>query len=175
MRVRDLMTEAVEACQPEGNLAEAASIMWKRDCGVVPVVDGENRVVGVVTDRDICMNVSMQGRLASDIKVREAMSAEVRSCGPEDEVSDALDTMAREQLHRLAVVNADGTLAGVLSMCDVVRHAGKGKSKKHVSHGEAMAALKAICRPRTQSDDETPSDDDAPPDNDRPSNIDRES
>ncbi len=155
MKVRDLMTGEVEFCRPENNLAEAAAIMWRCDCGIVPVVDVERRLMGVVTDRDICMAVVMRNRLASEISVGEVMAGPVRSCNAADDVSDALDAMAREQLRRLPVVNADGTLAGILSLSDVVLHSERGKSKKHVSHGEAMAALKAIAKPRTRAEAET--------------------
>ena len=170
MKVRSLMTADVETCGPADNLADAAAIMWRRDCGIVPVVDDERRVLGVVTDRDICMAVAIRGRLASEITVGEVATSQPRSCNPADDVRDALDTMSREQLRRLPVVNADGTLAGILSLSDVLRRSSRGKGKRHVSHRDAMAALKAVARPRDEHDGEgnapaeEPARDDAPAD-----------
>jgi CBS domain-containing protein len=167
MKVRSVMTAEVEACGPADKLSDAAAIMWRRDCGIIPVLDDERRVLGVVTDRDICMAVAMRGRLASEISVGEVATAQPRSCNPADDVRDALDTMAREQLRRLPVVNADGTLAGILSLSDVLRRSARGKGKRHVSHRDAMAAAKAIARPRDPDGEEAappdePAQDDAP-------------
>lgn len=58
MKVREIMTTDVSSCQPETNLADAAKNMWGRDCGILPIVTGDGRVSGVITDRDICMAVA---------------------------------------------------------------------------------------------------------------------
>ncbi len=155
MKVQDVMTMDVEACGAEADLAAAAMMMWNRDCGAVPVVDGERNVVGMITDRDICMSLVLSRRLASEIRVGEVMSGDVRSCAPVDDIRDALRIMQEEKLRRLPVVEGDGTLCGILSISDIVRHAEKGKSRKHVSHKEAMATLKAISEPRSFNDDDS--------------------
>ena len=148
MRVQDIMTANVEACSPESDLAAAATIMWKRDCGSVPVVDGERKVVGMITDRDICMALSTRNKLASEIKVGEVISGNVYACAPDDKVRDALETMQSAQLRRLPVVDAGGVLHGILSVNDVVIHSDKGRSKKHISHKEVIRTLKALCEHR---------------------------
>lgn len=148
MRVQDIMTANVEACSPESDLAAAATIMWKRDCGSVPVVDGDRKVVGMITDRDICMAVSTRNKLASEIKVGEVISGNVYACAPDDKVRDALETMQSAQLRRLPVVDASGVLHGILSINDVVIHSDKGRSKKHISHKEVVRTLKALCEHR---------------------------
>jgi CBS domain-containing protein len=142
-----VMTRDVEACGPEADLASAAAIMWRRDCGAAPVVDGDGRVVGMITDRDICMALATRGQPATEVKVGEVMSHPVQACTTVDDVKEALEVMRRDQLRRLPVVDSAGRLAGILSLSDVVLHSERGKSKKHVSHRDAMLTLKAICRP----------------------------
>ena len=149
--VEKVMTSEVEACRADNSLSEAAAAMWRRDCGAVPVVDGDGRVVGVITDRDICMALATRGRLASEVKVGEAMSGPARTCTTVDDVREALEVMEREQLRRLPVVDSAGRLAGILSINDIILHSGRGKSKKHISHGDAMAALKAISKPHDKA------------------------
>ena len=152
MKVEDIMTRDVQSCRPENVLAEAAIIMWERDCGCVPVVDGEGKVTGMITDRDICMAVATRQKLATEISVADVMSGVVKACAPDEDISDALALMEQERLHRLPVLNDKGALAGLLSFNDVVLHARKGGGKRHVSHKEVMRTLKALCEHRTQGE-----------------------
>ena len=71
MRVRELMTSEVKTCRAETNLAEAVRDMWEGDCGALPVVNDEGRVIGMITDRDICIALATRGRSADRIAVRE--------------------------------------------------------------------------------------------------------
>ena len=153
MKVQDIMTADVEACGPESDLAEAAAIMWRKDCGSVPVVDAGRRIVGMITDRDICMAVCTRNKLATDMKVSEVISGKVYACAPDDNIRDAMETMQSSQLRRLPVVDADGTLRGILSINDVVLNARRGQSKKHVSHRDAMETLKALSEHRRPDED----------------------
>ncbi|HYY95144.1 MAG TPA: CBS domain-containing protein [Pyrinomonadaceae bacterium] len=147
MLVESLMTRDVEVCRPDSTLADAAAVMWRRDCGVVPVVEEGGRVVGVVTDRDICMALSMRGQRAAEVRVAEVLTGGVQTCTPVDDVREALEAMARRQVRRLPVVDSRGHLVGVLSINDIIRHTRKGKPKKRVSRRAALAALRAICAP----------------------------
>jgi CBS domain-containing protein len=143
MKVRDVMTTEVGYCQSDAPLAQAAEIMWQRDCGVVPIVDESQRVIGMITDRDICFAVVTKNRLAGEIKISEVISQnEVQSCAPGDAVEDALKTMKRRQLRRLPVVNKDGVLVGILSLADLISGVGKGKDA--VPRKKLLAALKEI-------------------------------
>lgn len=164
MKVRDVMTTEVGYCQADAPLTQAAEIMWQRDCGIVPVTDENQRVVGTITDRDICFATVTKNRLPSEIKISEVISQnEVQTCAPGDAVEDALKTMKRRQLRRLPVVNKDGVLVGILSLADIIRSAGKGKDA--VPRKKLLAALKEIShlRPITlhafSEDDENESDD----------------
>jgi len=149
MKVAEIMTGDVKTCRLESNLAEAARIMWENDCGCVPVVNTEGGVTGMITDRDICMAVATQNRLASQITAGEIGSQRVVTCAPDMAVKDALDVMGREQVRRLPVVDGGGKLVGILSLSDVTLNSkkGEGKKDKHVAHKDVMATLKAVSEP----------------------------
>jgi len=120
MKVRDVMTNMALRCRPEANLGLATELMWKGDCGFLPVVDHEQRVVGVVTDRDICIALGTRGVPAGDVRVAEVMSREVCFCSPGDDIHAALQTMRGGRVHRLPVLTDAGKLAGVISIDDIL-------------------------------------------------------
>ncbi len=157
MKVQDIMTGQVESCWPETNLAEAAKIMWDRDCGALPVVDETGKMIGLITDRDICMAAATQGRLASEIAVSEVITGNLYACAPDDEIETALKTMQQEKVRRLPVVKSDGTLSGILSMNDVVLRAeeSQGHQTMGLSYRDAMKTLKAVCAHSSATPDET--------------------
>ncbi len=159
MEVRRIMTSNVAACSPDANLSAAASLMWQCDCGVIPVIDGNRKVVGVITDRDICMAAAMSNRPASQIAVSEVISGEVFACAPEDEVGEALATMQRRQVLRLPVVDKDGALQGILSMNDIVLRAEDGRKSAGdgISYSEVINTRKVIGQHRDFSQQEGPS------------------
>ena len=165
MLVEDLMTSDVEACRPDSNLAEAAGVMWRKDCGAVPVVDEEGGVVGMITDRDICMALATRRQYASEVRVGEVMSRGVYTCTPEDDVKEALETMRGRRVRRLPVVNSQGNLAGIISLGDIaLKTEKKGKSKKRVSRRNTVRTLKAVSRPHKAGgvDDEQPDEEREP-------------
>jgi CBS-domain-containing membrane protein len=130
MKVEALMMQGVAACKAEDQASEAAGLMWERDCGVIPVVDEDARVVAVVTDRDLCMASYMEGKSLQDIPVGNAMSKELWSCRRDDDVTDAERVMREHQVRRVPVVDADGHLEGILSLSDIVREASKEAASK---------------------------------------------
>lgn len=147
MRVKDVMTAGARACMPETSLADAAALMWENDCGALPVVDVEDMVVGMITDRDICFGLTTKNRPPAEVAVGEVITGEVFTCGPEDDIHEALKTMRRERVRRLPVVGADGRLRGIVSMNDVVLKAeekSKGKALE-LSYGDVVQTYKAIC------------------------------
>lgn len=147
MKVKDIMTKDVQACGPDTNLAEVAKMMWELDCGVLPVVNGEGKVIGMITDRDICI-AATKHRLASEIVAWESISGKLYACKPDDDITSALKTMGAERVRRLPVINDNGTLQGVLSVNDLILHARTAPVGKisAVSYDEVMNALKEICR-----------------------------
>lgn len=147
MNVRDIMTTGIATCSPDTNLAEAASRMWNNDCGMLPVVGDGGLVLGVVTDRDLCIALGTRNRPASDITAGDTMSGSVFSSRPEEDIHGALNTMKRNRVRRLVVLAADGGLEGVLSLDDVAVHAEKvdGKKQPELSYQDVVDTLKAIC------------------------------
>src|SRR5438093_4224642 len=103
MKVRELMTQPAEACEPNSNLASAAMIMWRNDCGVVPIVSDGRKPVGVITDRDICMAVATRHVPAEEIRVQDVMSGDLEFVRADDDVEKAMESMRRKQLRRLPV------------------------------------------------------------------------
>jgi CBS domain-containing protein len=120
MRVIEIMMGTPYHCEPETNLASATELMWTGNCGFLPVVGKEGKVIGVVTDRDICVALGTRRRLAGDVTVGDVMSQTVYSCSPEDDVHAALKAMRDGHVRRLPVVAKDGALVGVISMDDVL-------------------------------------------------------
>lgn len=147
MKVKEVMTVGAKACMPEMSLAEAATLMWDNDCGALPVVNVDDRVVGMITDRDICFGATTKNSAPSEVSVGEVITGEVFACGPEEDIREALRTMRRERVRRLPVVGDGGTLEGILSMNDVVLKAEEqvdGKSPE-LTYGEVVQTYRAIC------------------------------
>ena len=146
MKVEAVMSKDVARCLPSETLNEAARIMWERDCGIVPVVESRDagRVVGVVTDRDICVSAYTTGRRLAEIPVAEVMAKRVVSCRSSDELMAAEQLMRQAQVHRLPVVDASDQLVGVLSLADIARATVRGKQAEvtPVEVGETLAAIR---------------------------------
>jgi CBS domain-containing protein len=144
MKVEHVMTRNVKSCHPEANLSYVAAKMWDYDFGAMPVVDDEDRVMGMITDRDIAIAASTKGRLATEITVGEVMSGNVYACALDEEIGSALKTMRRERVRRLPVIGKDGKLAGLLSINDVVLHAGEARGE--IPYEDVMSTFKAVCK-----------------------------
>jgi len=127
MKVQDVMTEDVLFCMIGDGLDRAAAIMWEKDCGVVPIVDAEKKVVGMVTDRDICIAVSTQNKTPFEIKVEEFTCRKVVSCLPTDNIKDIFRLMKKNKVKRLPVTSQNGELIGIISLTDILFAAEKNK------------------------------------------------
>lgn len=145
MKVKDVMTPSPVACTPTNTLADAAGIMWNSDCGILPVVDEGGKVMGVITDRDICMSALFNARPLAHIAVEEVVSGKLLACKPQDDVRVALQTMGENKVRRLPVVNVDGTLDGLLSMNDIVLRVEDGRDKHSITYADVIKAYKGIC------------------------------
>lgn len=158
MKVEQLMTRTVKTCGPHDPLNVAARIMWEHDCGCVPVVvpdEGGQRVVGMLTDRDVCMAAYTQGRPLAEIPAASAMSEEVCSCTPADSIKSALKVLETKQLRRLPIVDAHEHLVGLLSLADVAREVAYERKHKTKAIGAAdiSTTVGAISRPRQAARD----------------------
>ena len=127
MKIKELMTSDVKSCGPETNLAAAAKIMWEDDCGAVPVTDDTGHVIGVITDRDICIAGATRARAEGEIPVQDVISKVVYTCAASDDVRQALETMRLRKVRRLPVVDQSGRLTGIVSVHDIALEA---RSKK---------------------------------------------
>jgi len=149
MRVQDLMTREVETCDPATNLATAAMIMWRRDCGIVPVVDRRGILVGLVTDRDICIATATRHRPPEALTAAEVMTGSIFSVRPEDDARKALETMRIQRVRRLPVIDAADRLQGMLSINDLVLAADvSARRKGALPADEVLQALHGICEHR---------------------------
>lgn len=122
MKVRDVMRREPCVCSPENHLAKVGRIMAEAGCGFLPVLGDEERVVGVITDRDLALAAATRDRKPSEIQVRQVMSGEVHACRPDDDIRDALKVMREWKVRRLPVVDSQHLL-GILSLDDVVLEA----------------------------------------------------
>ena len=146
MKVRDLMSFPVFTCQQQDSLATAAGLLWEKDCGILPVVDGNGRVAGTITDRDICMGAYSRGERLADLKVSGSMSRRIISCRADDDIAVAASRLAEHQLRRLPVIDEHGTPCGVISMNDfAIAAANDSRIGK-----EALRVLMASCKHRIE-------------------------
>ena len=124
-KVSDVMTQRPRAVTPQTPLNEVAAVMETEDVGAVPVVDGD-RLVGIVTDRDIVVRAVAKDKDLSGMPASEVSSRELLTVSPDDDLSDALKLMAEYQVRRLAVTGEDDRLVGVISQSDIAL---QGKDK----------------------------------------------
>ena len=133
MRVDEVMTRDPSCVSPEAVIRDAAVIMKREDVGIVPVVDSDGTLVGVVTDRDIAIRCVAEGKNVDACRVRDVMSAgEIHTCSPDDEIETLMEAMGREQVRRIPIVDERGSLLGIVSQADVVRKADDKKAERAV-------------------------------------------
>ena len=144
MKIKNLMTPKPRTCTRETNLAEAAALMLDADCGILPVVDDQGKLVGVVTDRDMYIALATRNTRASQLTIGEVARSQVFTCGPDDDVETALATMKQHHVRRLPVEGFGGTVAGIVSMNDILLAAGK----MDVGNADIVETFHAICAHR---------------------------
>jgi CBS domain-containing protein len=146
MKVKDAMMGTPYYCQLDTNLGSATELMWVGNCGFLPVMGPNGKIVGVVTDRDICIGLGTRNRPPGDVTVCEVMSNRLFACSPDDDVHIALQLMQEGGVRRLPVIGESGTLVGVISMDDLLLRAqasGIGK-RPELSTEEVVRTYRAI-------------------------------
>jgi CBS domain-containing protein len=123
MRVRDLCIDDVAAARLGTTLERAGELMHRLDVGCLPVVNGDGRIFGVVTDRDLFLVLARTDRRASEIVLGDIIREGAATCSSDDDVRDALAIMRTNRVRRLPVIDDDGRVTGMLSIDDVVAHA----------------------------------------------------
>ncbi len=152
MKVKEVMTTSVAAVRSDEPLSLAAQLMWDCDCGALPVKDARSgRVVGMITDRDICMANWMRDRSPSSIRVADAMSQHLYVAAPEDSLASAEHLMRLKRIRRLPVIDDGCEFVGILSLADIAsaaEHQGNRQTAGALAPGEISATLADICHPR---------------------------
>ena len=152
MKVKDIMTTNVRKCFMSDSLATAAQLMWDHDCGCVPVLNEHAQLVGMLTDRDICMAAFFQGVPISGVKVSAVMSRQLFDCTSDDDLSVAERIMRDKKVRRLPVLNEEGRLVGVLSLSDIARGAdeeyARGAANRYVTDAEVARLAADVSKRR---------------------------
>jgi CBS domain-containing protein len=141
MKVSEIMTEPLLTCAPETSLAVAARLMGEANYGTLPVIDAHGQLVGIITDRDICLAVARTNRNALNVAVHEVMTRNVFSALVDDDVHDALAMMKDARVRRLPVRDESGCLRGMLSIEDLVL---RGLDFGGINTDEILKAMRAM-------------------------------
>jgi CBS domain-containing protein len=136
MQVSQAMTRDVRIARPDQTLHEVARIMADCEIGSLPVGDND-RLVGMITDRDIAIRAVAEGKSPDTTQVREVMSQDVKFCFEDDEIADIAKNMGNNQVHRLPVLNRDKRLVGIVALADVAHCEGEKPA------GEAVCGISA--------------------------------
>ena len=152
MKIREIMRREVCVCREDENLNYAAQVMWENDCGCLPIItaNGNGAVVGMLSDRDICMAAYTQGKPLYEIPVSVAMAHSLLSCKATDDLALAEAMMREVRIHRIPVVDDNGAVVGLVSLSDIARYAlnlGDGKVALG-TQAEVTRTLAAITEPR---------------------------
>ena len=150
MKVADLMTRKVICVRANEPLSVAAEQMWQHDCGVLPVLDeAGQRLVGMITDRDICMTAWKRRQTLEQIAASHAASRTLLFCSPEDSIASAEAVMREKQVRRLPVLDREGHCVGILSLADIARETDRERSRrdKEIVADDLAATIAAICHP----------------------------
>jgi CBS domain-containing protein len=141
MKLRDVMTPGVECVGPDTSIQEAARKMRDLDVGPLPICDND-RLAGMVTDRDITIRAVAEGHDPKECKVRDVMTRDVVYCFDDQDVKEAARLMEEKQIRRLVVLNRDKRMVGIVSLGDLAVDASKRQA------GEVLQAVSEPAQPR---------------------------
>ena len=149
MNIEKMMNRNVRSCSESDTLNRAAQLMWEGDCGFLPVVDQQQHVVGVVTDRDICMGAYTKGVPLWGASVSSVMTTkDVQTCHANDELADVERLMGEKQVRRVPVVDGSGSLLGIVTLGDFARCSQASAFQKATGGFAIAKTLAGICEPR---------------------------
>ncbi|MEZ5346637.1 MAG: CBS domain-containing protein [Pyrinomonadaceae bacterium] len=143
IKCREIMTKNPSTATKDISLQDVAKILKEGDIGILPIVDGDtNKLVGLVTDRDIVVRAVADGKSVTETAVGEVMTSEVFSAKPDDFAFEAVRTMGDKQVRRVPIVDDDGVLQGIVSMADIALEMEDDKeiaeTLEEISSGEAF-------------------------------------
>ena len=139
----ELMTKTLVCCLPHDTVEKAAQLMKSGNIGSIPVIENEQtqKLVGIVTDRDLALKVVAEGRDAKTTKVEAVMTPNVVTCQPDDDLQKTLDAMSEHQLRRIPVVGTGNKILGIISQADVATRVSQpektAKMVKEISQSNA--------------------------------------
>jgi CBS-domain-containing membrane protein len=148
MIVAEVMTQAVRTCAATDSLSAAAQIMWELDCGAVPVVRDDGHVMGMITDRDICMAAHLRGQRLGECLVRDAMGAPAISVRPSDAIEKAESVMREHRIRRVPVIDESDRVTGIVSLNDLVLAVQRTDNQRGRRPEALVSTLTAICQHR---------------------------
>jgi len=143
MLVKNIMKSDVKTCTADASVGAAARVMARHHCGIVPIVDADQKLLGVVTDRDICLAVGTRIRYPDELPVAEVMTTKLYTCSPDDDAQKALTVMTDHAVRRLPVTTPNGRLVGIISIDDLLLRAGSHRGAA-VSDQAVIESLKAM-------------------------------
>jgi CBS domain-containing protein len=126
MKIKEIMSATPVCCIPTATAQAVARLMKTEDVGAIPVIEdlSTRKLVGIVTDRDLCLHVVADALLPERIQVKKLMTTKVVTCKPEDTPEECLKLMRKHQVRRIPVVNDDGSCIGLVSLADVAPYTG---------------------------------------------------
>jgi CBS domain-containing protein len=144
MKATDIMTASPSTCSATDSIQDVARTMRDYDCGCVPVVDNESqRVVGIITDRDLAVRGFADGK-SGDTKVGLLMSPAPSCCRADDDIKEVEKVMTAQQVRRVPIVDADDRCIGIVSQADLARAA---SSDERISDREVAIVVEKISEP----------------------------
>jgi CBS domain-containing protein len=122
MNIEDIMSDSPVTCMKDTSLQQAAKWMVDGDCGALPVVDSDNKPLGVITDRDITCRIVAQGKNPLELTVADAMTTPAATVYRDTDVDECVRLMEENQVRRMVVIDDDGTVCGIIAQADLARH-----------------------------------------------------
>jgi CBS domain-containing protein len=145
MRIEEVMTRDPVCCTPETGLQKVAQMMVEHDCGQIPIVTStsDQRVLGVVTDRDIVARLVAKGRNPIELQANTCMSEPVVTVRTDQSIEDCIQVMEAHRIRRVPVVDAAGKMRGIVSQADIAQHAPPESTGELVNKVSQDSGIKA--------------------------------
>lgn len=144
--VRAVM-KRVPTCLPYASLKHAFDLLRSTGCGALPIVDADDRLIGVLTQRDLCEAACSEGKRFSELTVQSAMSFNVKGCSPQDSIARVLQLMNDTQFHEVPVVDANGRVLGVIDMAAVASFVSRAPKRDLQAEDALLKTIVAVSEP----------------------------
>ena len=150
MNVSEVMASTISCCGPHDDLEAVALLMMDNDCGSIPVTNEQGQPIGMITDRDIAIAAAARHKALWQLTAQDFLTTRpVSACSIDDDIRTALSIMQRDRVRRLAVINGNGEVRGMLSLDDIVAFAERGVrglGSPDLSYDDAIMTMKVLCK-----------------------------